>query len=378
MVRQLNATLPPGEMVAEGDLITGLSDVRTALPSFELWSLARAGLADRVLAEAITQDDPVTIPDRLQAIEAGRQFWKRVQDYITRYRYMAPIDEDLIQPRWDEDASFVLSTLQAYARADESLDPTRRLDAQRQIRRATERRVLRILSRGWRKLWWFGRRSFINQLRLVRRYVWWREETRVIASRAFYQCRRFFKEVGQRWAARGILDDPADIFLLRWSAIEAVLDERAAVDELRRQIAHYRRLKTCYRNFEPPSVIGRGASLRPAPFRLIPPTQKVFTGIPCSSGKVEGVARVVETLEEARALQRGEILVARYTNPSWTPLFNLAGGIIIEEGGLLSHGAVVAREYGIPAVLRIDGATKIFRTGQRLCIDGSHGTVEIV
>jgi phosphoenolpyruvate synthase/pyruvate phosphate dikinase len=93
---------------------------------------------------------------------------------------------------------------------------------------------------------------------------------------------------------------------------------------------------------------------------------------------VEGVARVVETLEEARALQRGEILVARYTNPGWTPLFNLAGGVVIEEGGLLSHGAVVAREYGIPAVLRIEGATKIFRTGQQLRIDGSVGTVEIM
>jgi pyruvate,water dikinase len=87
---------------------------------------------------------------------------------------------------------------------------------------------------------------------------------------------------------------------------------------------------------------------------------------------------VVETLEEARALQRGEILVARYTNPGWTPLFNLAEGIVIEEGGLLSHGAVVAREYGIPAVLRIEGATHIFTTGQRLRVDGSAGTVEIV
>jgi pyruvate,water dikinase len=93
---------------------------------------------------------------------------------------------------------------------------------------------------------------------------------------------------------------------------------------------------------------------------------------------VEGVARVVENLEEARALQRGEILVARYTNPGWTPLFNLAAGIVIEEGGLLSHGAVVAREYGIPAVLRIEGATKSFRTGQRLRIDASAGIVEIL
>ena len=207
--------------------------------------------------------------------------------------------------------------------------------------------------------------------------MWWREETRVIASRAFYQCRRFFKELGQRWGTRNIIDTPEHIFLLRWPAIKAVLDGTAPAVELRSQVTDYLLLKQCYRNFEPPSVIGKGANLQQTTARPNP-GQTVFEGIPCSSGKIEGLARVVETLEEAYVLQRGEILVARYTNPSWTPLFNLAGGIIIEEGGLLSHGAVVAREYGIPAVLRIEGATRTFRTGQRLRIDGSSGTVEII
>jgi phosphohistidine swiveling domain-containing protein len=375
MVRRLNATLPPQERIAEGDLITGLSDVRTAQPTLALWELARAALEEPEVAAAVVQGDPSGIPRRLQVSEAGRAFWGRLQEYLTRYHYMAAMDEDLVQPRWDEDPTLALSMLQAYARADEAIDPTRHLAAQRQVRRTTERRTLKILSRGWRRLWPFGRRSFVNQLRLVRRYVWWREETRVVASRAFYECRRFYKELGRRWAAQGILDAEDDVFLLRWPAIRAVFDGEAPSGGLRDQIAAYRRLKTCYRNFEPPGVIGVGASMGRLPVR---PGQLVFEGIPCSSGQAEGIARVVETLEEARALQRGEILVARYTNPGWTPLFNLAEGIVIEEGGLLSHGAVVAREYGIPAVLRIEGATKIFMTGQRLRVDGSAGTVEIV
>lgn len=377
LVRQLNALLSADEQIAEGDLITGLSDVRTAQPSFELWQLAREGLADPEIAAAITQGDPADMQTRLEATPQGRRFWQRIAAYIRRYRYMAAIDEDLIQPRWDEDPSFVLATLQAYAQADETVDPARRVEQQRQIRRMAERRALQILSRGWRKLWWFGRRSFVNHLRLVRRYIWWREETRVIAARAFYQCRRFFKELGRRWAAAGILEDAQDIFLLRWPAIEAMLEGRSSAAELRAQIADYLLLKECYRHFEPPCVIGRGATVRPTPFFRIPPLQKSFVGIPCSSGIAEGPARVVASLDEARALRRGEILVARYTNPSWTPLFNLAAGIVIEEGGLLSHGAVVAREYGIPAVLRIERATKIFHTGQRLRVDGSRGIVEI-
>jgi phosphohistidine swiveling domain-containing protein len=375
MVRRLNATLLRDQQIAEGDLITGLSDVRTAQPTLELWELSRAVLNDPYVTAAVTQGDPSGIPERLQATESGHAFWIRVQDYLTRYHYMAPIDEDLSLPRWDEDPTFALSTLQAYARADDSVDPARHLATQRQVRRATERHVLEILSRSWRKLWPFGRRSFIKQLRLVRRYVWWREETRVVASRAFYQCRRFFKELGRRWAAGGILDEPDHIFLLRWPAIQAVLAGKALAGHLRGQVQSYLRLKACYRNFEPPSVIGVGASVRKP---IVRPSQRVFEGIPCSSGQVEGTACVVQTLEEARALQRGEILVARYTNPGWTPLFNLAGGIVIEEGGLLSHGAVVAREYGIPAVLRIEGATRIFQTGQWLRLDGSAGTVEIL
>jgi phosphohistidine swiveling domain-containing protein len=375
MVRRLNATLPINRRIAESDLITGLSDVRTAQPTLKLWELARASLDDPQVAAAVTQGDPEGIPERLQASQPGGAFWTRVQDYLARYRYMAPIDEDLSQPRWDEDPSFVLSTLQAYAGADETMDPARRLVAQRQVRRTAERYALRILSRSWRRLWPFGRRSFINQLRLVRRYVWWREETRVIASRAFYQCRRFFIALGRRWATRDVLDKPEHIFYLRWQAIRAVLEGRDPAEGLRKRVTAYLRMKACYRNFDPPSVIGVGASLRKLAIR---PGQRIFEGVPCSSGQVEGIARVVETLEEARSLQRGEILVARYTNPGWTPLFNLAGGVVIEEGGLLSHGAVVAREYGIPAVLRIEGATKLLRTGQRLRIDGSAGTIEIL
>jgi len=88
--------------------------------------------------------------------------------------------------------------------------------------------------------------------------------------------------------------------------------------------------------------------------------------------------RVVRSLEEARALREGEILVAPYTNPGWTPLFNLTAGLVIEAGGLLSHGAVVAREYGIPTVIGVEGATRLLRTGQTVTVDGTVGTVEIL
>jgi pyruvate,water dikinase len=100
--------------------------------------------------------------------------------------------------------------------------------------------------------------------------------------------------------------------------------------------------------------------------------------VPCGSGVVTAQAKVVHSLEEADKLKKGEILVAPYTNPGWTPLFSLASGIVMEEGGLLSHGAVVARECGIPTVLQIKDAVHIFQDGQLLHLDGDRGVVEIV
>ena len=91
-----------------------------------------------------------------------------------------------------------------------------------------------------------------------------------------------------------------------------------------------------------------------------------------------GRARVVTALAECNSLQAGEVLVTRFTDPSWTPVMGLAGGLITEVGGLLSHGAVIAREYGLPAVLDVPGATKIIKTGQVVEVDGTNGTVRIL
>ena len=385
MLARLNRGLPPEEAIPFGDLIAGVGEanglshiVGTAQPTLELWALAHRAQADPSVASAVVEGDSEHIPQRLRATPAGRAFWTDVEDFIRRHRYMGRVDEDLAQPRWDEDPSFVLATLQAYVRAigegDASQDLARQVAMQRERTQAAEERAMALLSRGWRRLWPFSRRSFRRHLERVRRYVWWREEMRVVASMAFYHCRRFFLELGRRWAAAGWLKEPDEIFLLRWQEIEAALDGRIGPEELRQAIDRYLRLRTAYRNFEPPNVIGHGVRWEVAQAR----GRSHLEGTPCSSGQAVGPARVVHSLEEARALRKGEILVAPYTNPGWTPLFNLAAGLVIEAGGLLSHGAVVAREYGIPAVIGVEGATRTLRTGQRIAVDGARGTVDVL
>lgn len=370
-VHKLDKRLPEHDHLTMGDLITGLDAVATARPPHALGHLAKKALADPQARQAISGGPPESLLDRL----GDHPLRREIEETIAQFHYMAAIDEDLIQPRWDEDPTDALVSLYHFVQAGDQFDPEGHVAEQRQKRERAEGLARRALASGLGKFWPFDRRAFFEKLELVRRYVWWREETRVVMSHIFYHCRRAFRELGQRWQGAGQIDQADHIFLLGWPAIRTVLDGETLTDSLRQQVSNYQRLKARFRNYDPPGVIGRGSSLHRIERK---PGQQTYRGVACSSGVVEGQARVARTLDEARALEQGEILVARYTNPGWTPLFAVAGGIVIEEGGLLSHGAVVAREYGIPAVLSIEGATQLIQTGQRLRLDGAAGTVEII
>ncbi len=104
---------------------------------------------------------------------------------------------------------------------------------------------------------------------------------------------------------------------------------------------------------------------------------QVLTGLAASRGVVTGIARIVTTPQEAASLKKGEILVTRSTDPGWTPVFSIIGGAVLEIGGMLSHGAIVAREYGLPAVVNIPQAMQLIQDGQRVTVDGTRGRVVV-
>lgn len=125
----------------------------------------------------------------------------------------------------------------------------------------------------------------------------------------------------------------------------------------------------------PRAITSEGEIITAKPGAHVPPG--ALAGSPVSAGTVEGRARVILKLEEAK-MDKGDILVATYTDPGWTPLFPLAAGLVTEVGGLMTHGAVVAREYGIPAVVGVDNATRKIQDGQKIRVDGTQGFVEIL
>lgn len=152
----------------------------------------------------------------------------------------------------------------------------------------------------------------------------------------------------------------------------------------REQVRRHRRTAVLYREFTPPLIIGPAPAAAPGEaatetaLEAAEPaeTHGALGGVGCSPGIGEGPARILRDLGDAHALRRGDVLVAPHANPAWTPLFSLAAAVVLEEGGLLSHSAVVAREMGVPAVVQVGGACDLIPPGCPLRVDGHRGTVE--
>jgi rifampicin phosphotransferase len=193
-------------------------------------------------------------------------------------------------------------------------------------------------------------------------------------TRLFPPMRRALLELGRRWTASGIFDTPDDVFYLSLDELLKAADssqpQQALVQARRAELAASRRKPA-------PGILRDGQALEVEAAAQAVPGAGEFHGIAGSPGTATGAARLVLGPEDFGKLKSGEILVAPITNPVWTPLFAIAGGIVTEIGGILSHGAIVAREYGIPAVMGVPGITAAIAEGKRVTVDGNRGIVTV-
>jgi len=181
----------------------------------------------------------------------------------------------------------------------------------------------------------------------------------------------------------GRLGATDDIFFLRAEEVTRLVNGGLEASAVRNLLARRRGEREHHLTTDAPPTIEehgeeRGGERRQqrAP-QADRPTDRVLQGLAVSPGRITARARVMLDPSDAASLQKGEVLVAPATNPAWSPLFLTAGALVTEIGGLLSHGAIVAREYGLPAVLNVKDATRVIRTGQLLTVDGWQGTIYI-
>jgi pyruvate,water dikinase len=208
---------------------------------------------------------------------------------------------------------------------------------------------------------------------VYRSRIGFREHPKYYLVQLFDMAKRGILREAQELTDAGILSSPDDVFWLSLFEIEQTLRtrwvDRHLLEERRGRFARDGSLR-------PPRLItSEGEVVEAPPEEGVP--AGALAGTPASAGIVQGRARVVRKLEEAK-LDKGDILIAPYTDPAWTPLFTITAGLVTEVGGLMTHGAVVAREYGIPAVVGVDGATEAIKDGALVRVNGTEGYVVLL
>ena len=211
-------------------------------------------------------------------------------------------------------------------------------------------------------------------IRRLRSFVGYREYPKYgIVSRYFVYKQALLEEAG-RLVRAGVLQEPEDIYYLTLQELREVVRTHKLDDQIisQRKAEHERN-----RKLTPPRVLTSEGEIVAGAYKRADLPAGALVGLAVSAGVVEGRARVLSGMADAE-LGAGDILVTAFTDPSWTPLFVSIKGLVTEVGGLMTHGAVIAREYGLPAVVGVENATRLIRDGQRIRVHGTDGYVEIL
>jgi pyruvate,water dikinase len=290
-----------------------------------------------------------------------------IEEFLHDFGHRAVYEADLLNPRWAEDPSWILEQVESIRENPPARDPREfAIEVRRQAERELKRRF------GWRTplLLWLVRK--------LRAGVAAREATKSALVSLLLPVRRIVLEIGRRLVAEGKLDSPEQALHLASIDLSCWLRgywDGAGARELTRDRAQRREswLAETAPDLITEEPDGRLATPVHPPASLS--ESGVWSGISVSPGAATGAARIVHSPTDAAHLQQGDILVAPSTDPGWTPLFLRASAIVMETGGYLSHGAIVAREYGIPAVANVPGILNALQDGELITVDGSRGRV---
>lgn len=360
-----------GEQVTESELqvaLRGSPFNPTTEMNLALWTLAGQVRADPSVAQQVRGPAPPQLAEAYHSGQLPELLQRGLADFLMRYGHRSVSELDLGVPRWSEDPTYVLTIFCGYLESHEpALSP---VEQYRQAAREAEMMVAELTRRATRQGRWRGLIVGFC-LRRARSLGGLREMPRFLIALLLAQARTLLWPVGEELARCERLDAAGDIFFLSLQEGHEALagtDMRACVRGRRANDD-----QEGARRHVPLVLLSDGTEPSVAS-SVAGSSQQCLQGTPASPGVVTASARVILDPRDADLLP-GEILVAPSTDPGWTPLFLTAGGLVMEMGGAMAHGAIVAREYGIPAVVGVRDATERIPTGSRITVDGAAGTV---
>lgn len=377
---------PGADKFAAFQLLQGLMN-KSLEADHALWRLSRRALTLPQVRQVFDRaPDHAVLTDLRQSAE-GCKFLREWDAFLVEYGKRSDSFDTYSDPSWLEDPTPALKNIRDYMN-----QPDRNLEAEQQSGAVQAQKALEATRRQLQHYPQAVRAQFEQSLktaqfasRLQEDHNYWMDQ------RAAWQIRAIFLEFGYRFAAAGVLDEPLDVMFFTFPEFQATaqqfphLKRQTLLEARKAECAHFSKLK-------PPPMLGTLPAFPPPNDSFTRSAQKFFGfdapapsftgnelhGLSGSPGCVQGIAKVVRSLAEAKKLRKGDILVTQTTAPPWTPLFATAAAVVTEAGGILSHCAIVAREYRIPAVLGVRNATQRLADGMLIEVDGDAGTVRIL
>jgi pyruvate,water dikinase len=372
------------QTAVHSSLLKAIPDVISGEPVHRLWQLSRMIREDDALRALFAQESTVVIA-RISAEQRFAGFRVAFQRYLDDWGFRCSEELMLTIPSFQENPAPLIDMLRAYA----CLDGASPIDALREQEADRVGQTQRVLAELGDRSLWRGVPG-LTYARVLRVLLPWthasirfRERARMKQALLYSRCRRIALAIGERLAVLRVLDSRDDVFFLTVAEIDELLsgaamfprDVRSIVRVRRR--AHERLAATT-----PPDAftVGEGEYLDDGIVSRVhtaAPNGATLTGASACGGRVTGRATVLRDVTEAARLARGDVLVTRQTDPGWGPVFFLVAGLVIERGGMLSHGAIIAREFGIPCVVGIRDAMRSIPEGATVTVDGDAGRVHV-
>jgi len=343
-----------------------------AMAGLDLWRLAVvADTRPEVKNLILSNHHWHTIEPKLSQTDSGKEFLESWREFMERHGHHCRAELELYNPRWAETPDYLLKLVRNYIAQIGKTDPVQNFADIAQERRQLEQQCRKKLANPVKRM------IFNRLLARSQQGSIFRENVKSQVIKLVVALRKMLLELGGKLHDKGVLKNRDDIFFLRLEELESAVQGKADFD-IHRVITARRAEYDKNKSIIPPHVVfGKFDPDKYVP-ESVDTDVETLTGLAVSPGVAAGRARVILRADGDQHVLAGEILIAPFTDPGWTPYFVTAAAVVMDQGGILSHGSIIAREYGIPAVVNVGAATKIIKTGQTLEVDGNRGIIRII
>jgi pyruvate,water dikinase len=353
-------------------LVSGLF-TKTSGENVAVWKLAQVIRRHPALLALVSgEEDHGKIMASLDGVEGGAEFREHLAAFLKEYGHRGGAERDPIHHRWRHKPEMLFHSIKPMLKLGEGDDPqAHEQKLHERMKRTLEecKAELRKEPMGILQAWLFER--FVK---LVQDYFYYRDFERFYNDKNMGRPRDFLTAIARKFIARGLMQDEEDIFFLGKDEILLIDDGTLGARDVELRVRARRRVYERYAHKEPPKYIRGWETFDD---NQLPDDGEGLRGIGASSGVITGRARVCRHLSEISKIEKGDILVTVATDPGWTTVFSIIGGVVVESGGVVAHAVMISREYGIPCVANLGSACDLIPDGSTITIDGSKGRVVI-